>query len=175
MILGLTGAFGGGKSTVLKYFHAHNWFTFDADRECHVLYTSGNAQLISAVRELFGAAAITGNGEIDRAEIARQAFDHPEKMKSLTAALYPLLNAVMAERINECRSKNISGIFELPLLYEANYQNCFDAVVAVWTDPEVRCQHLKQRNFSKEEMMRRDARQMPPEQKVAKYTLPVQG
>ena len=69
-------------------------------------------------------------------------------------------------KINECRQQNISGVFEIPLLYEANYQNLFDAVLAIWTDPEVRCQRLKQRSFSREDMIQRDAKQLSPEIKL---------
>ena len=38
MILGVTGAFGCGKSAVLAAFAAHGWRTADADHLCHELY-----------------------------------------------------------------------------------------------------------------------------------------
>ena len=52
MILGLTGAFGGGKSTVLHYFEEKGWYTFDADAACHKLYDAAIPELIDKVKEL---------------------------------------------------------------------------------------------------------------------------
>ena len=58
MILGLTGAFGGGKSTVLHYFEEKGWYTFDADAACHKLYDAAIPELIDKVKELFGNSAV---------------------------------------------------------------------------------------------------------------------
>ena len=166
MILGLTGSFGGGKSTVLSYFQAHNWHTFDADAACHGIYESGNPVLIEKIKELFGQDAVDCNCKINRKVIAESAFKTPEKMQALTATLYPLLNEELNKQISFCRTNGINGVFELPLLYEADYKNCFDAVLAIWCDPDLRCERLKKRNFSKEDMLKRDARQLAPELKL---------
>lgn len=166
MILGLTGAFGGGKSTVLSYFKSKNWHTFDADSACHALYDSGDPELIEKVRELFGETAVSGDGKIDRKVIAASAFAHPEKLKALTATLYPLLEKRMQSEIDQCRKQGVSGIFELPLLYESGYERFFDAVLAIWCDPELRSQRLGNRNYSPEEMKKRDARQLSPALKL---------
>ena len=166
MILGLTGSFGGGKSTVLSYFQTHNWHTFDADAACHELYESGNPVLTGRVKELFGQDAVDENGKINRQKIADGAFKAPEKMKELTSLLYPLLNEELNRQISDCRRNGIDGIFELPLLYEANYREYFDAVLAIWCAPELRCERLRKRNFSKKDMLERDARQLAPELKL---------
>ena len=162
MILGLTGAFGGGKSTVIGYFKKHAWHTFDADSACHKLYSSGNPVLLEKVKTLFGENAVTADGMINREVIAASAFAHPEKMKELTATLYPLLEEQMSREISDCRARGISGIFELPLLYEAKYEHFFDAVLAIWTDPELRSIRLGNRNYSPEDMKKRDSRQLDP-------------
>lgn len=166
MILGLTGSFGGGKSTVLSYFQKHNWHTFDADAVCHKLYDSGNPVLTDKVKTLFGKDAVDNSGKICRQKIAAAAFKTPEKLQELTSVLYPLLNEELHKQIDFCRKNKINGIFELPLLYEADYKNCFDAVSAIWCDPDLRCERLKKRNFTKEDMLKRDARQLAPELKL---------
>ena len=166
MILGLTGAFGGGKSTVLEYFKQHSWHTFDADRACHELYDSGAPELLEKIRELFGIEAITAEKKIDRTVIARSAFSNPEKMKSLTAVLYPLLEKQMQSEIDLCRRENIHGVFEVPLLFESQYERFFDAVLTLWTDPELRKIRLRNRNYTPEEMKKRDAKQLDPALKL---------
>ena len=166
MILGLTGAFGGGKSTVLQYFEQKGWYTFDADAVCHDLYDSGIAELIEKVRELFGSSAVRSDNTIDRQKIAKAAFVHPEKLQELTRTIYPILTQKMHAAIEQCRAEKRHGIFELPLLYEGGFEECFDAVLALWTDPELRKLRLRNRNYTAEDMAKRDARQLPPEQKL---------
>ncbi len=166
MILGLTGAFGGGKSTVLHYFEEKGWYTFDADAACHKLYDAAIPELIDKVKELFGNSAVRPDNTIDRGVIAQAAFAHPEKMKLLTGTLYPLLTKNMIDTIARCRSGKRHGIFELPLLYEGGFENHFDAVLALWTDPELRKLRLRNRNYSADDMAKRDARQLPPEEKL---------
>ena len=166
MILGLTGAFGGGKSTVLDYFRKHNWHTFDADAACHAIYESGNPVLTDKVITLFGKDAVSSDGKVNRQVIAQSAFKNPEKMQALTQTVYPLLNEELEKQIARCRENRINGIFELPLLYEGSYQNFFDAVLAIWSDPELRCERLKNRHYTREDMLKRDARQLDPELKL---------
>ena len=166
MILGLTGAFGGGKSTVLEYFKKQSWHTFDADRACHDMYDSGDEELLSNIREIFGNQAVTAENKVDRSVIAQAAFAQPEKMKALTAVLYPLLEKRMQKEIDLCREKGIHGIFEVPLLFESKYEHFFDAVLTLWTDPELRKIRLRNRNYSPEEMKKRDAKQLDPALKL---------
>ena len=168
MILGLTGAFGGGKSTVLKYFAEKKWFVFDADAACHAIYEKADAALLTDISNIFGPAAITADGGIDRKEIARQGFTDRTLLDKLTALIYPRLTSAMREAISGCRQKQIHAIFELPLLYEGGFENEFDAILAVWTSPEIRCERLKQRNFTAEDMARRDAGQLDPALKLEK-------
>ena len=44
-----------------------------------------------------------------------------------------------------CRKKNIHGVFEVPLLFESKYERFFDAVLTLWTDPELRKIRLRNR------------------------------
>ena len=166
MILGLTGAFGGGKSTVLDYFRKHKWHSFDADAACHAIYESGNPVLTDKVITLFGKDAVSSDGKVNRQVIAQSAFKNPEKMQALTQTVYPLLNEELEKQIAWCRENRINGIFELPLLYEGSYQKFFDAVLAIWSDPELRCERLKNRHYTREDMLKRDARQLAPELKL---------
>ena len=166
MILGLTGAFGGGKSTVLDYFRKHKWHSFDADAACHAIYESGNPVLTDKVITLFGKDAVSPDGKVNRQVIAQSAFKNPEKMQALTQTVYPLLNEELEKQIAQCRADHINGIFELPLLYEGSYQKFFDAVLAIWSDPELRCERLKNRHYTREDMLKRDARQLDPELKL---------
>jgi len=166
MILGITGGFGCGKSSVLRFFESENWFIFDADAVCRSFYDTAHPDLVKCIRDNFGEDFFSSGNCIDRARLGTRLFSRPEEMKLITDILYPLLTGELVRCINMCRKKNINGAFELPLLYEAGFEKFFDAVMAVWCPVELRKQRLRNRNFTPEEVDRRDRMQIPPEEKL---------
>ena len=135
MILGITGGFGCGKSSVLRFFASCQWFTMDADAVCRGFYESGNPALLACVRENFGKDMFFHDGSVDRKKLGGELFRHPEKMVLVTGVLYPLLTEKLRSSIAACRKNGRDGAFEIPLLYEAGFEHCFDAVLSVWCPP----------------------------------------
>ena len=166
MILGITGGFGCGKSSVLHFFESRSWFVLDADAVCRSFYDEKHPKLIDCIRNNFGDGVFSADGQIDRRELGKILFDSPEKMSLITGIIYPLLTERIHEKIAECREKKIHGAFELPLLYEAGFENCFDKILAVWCPAELRKKRLLGRNFSPDEVDRRDKMQLPPDEKL---------
>ena len=166
MILGITGAFGCGKSTVSRFFAARSWRIFDADRACKSLYAGGDGVVLDAVRELFGDGVFTSDGRVDTAALGRIAFHSPEKMTALTGVLYPRLTAILETEIAECRRERRCGAFEIPLLYETGFTGHFDAVLAVWAPEELRRKRLYGRSFTDDEIDRRDRMQWSADAKL---------
>ena len=168
MILGLTGAFGGGKSTVLRYFSTRNWFIFDADAVCHSFYVECPHDFLDGLLAIFGNGIFNEKGKPDKKAVAAICFSDSEKLNQLTSLIYPLLQKKLDESIEYCRKNSISGVFELPLLYEGGFEKLFDAVLTIWTSPEIRVERLKKRGFTAEDMKKRDAKQLPLEVKLEK-------
>ncbi len=168
MILGITGAFGCGKSTVLRFFEERNWFVFDADKVCHFFYTEREVSVMETVKNNFGDAVFDANGGIDRKKLGEAVFNQPEKMAALTRTIYPLLTEKLRSDIKKCKSANINGAFEIPLLFEKDFQLDFDKILSIWTDDILRYERLKGRNFDLPEIKRRDKMQMPPQEKLEK-------
>ena len=153
IVLGITGAFGCGKSAVLRFFASRNWFVFDADTVCKSLYTRGNPAILKAVRELFGADVFHSDGTVNLARLGHEAFRQPEKMPRLTAELYPALTEIMRANIEVCRKCGRNGAFDVPLLYEAGFAEFFDAVLAVWAPETLR--RLRLRGRARNKILRR--------------------
>ena len=148
MILGVTGAFGCGKSAVLAAFAAHGWRTADADHLCHELYAEPEGPLARQFAARWGREVLT-------------------ELEFLTGTLYPELSRKLDGLIADCRRAGEDGAFELPLLYEAGYGDKFDRVAAVWAAPEIRHARLReQRKFSEDEIRLREARQLPADAKL---------
>jgi len=166
MILGITGSFGCGKSTVLSLFRRANWHVFDADQQCHEFYKHPSGSLLNALMENGFRNAVTASGEILRGELGKIVFSDPVAMDRLTALVYPLLFEELEKTIRVCREKEMDGAFELPLLFECGKEKMFDAVLCIWTAPEIRCRRLRDRGFDEAEFRRREARQMDPDEKL---------
>ena len=168
MILGITGAFGCGKSAVLRFFASRNWHTFDADAACKKLYADRTPEVMAAVREIFGEEIFDADGAVDLGKLGQKAFAEPEKMPRLTAVLYPALTRRLRGEIAECRACGQNGAFELPLLFEAGFEEEFDAVLAVWAPETLRRQRLYGRRFSDTDIDRRSRMQLGADCKLEK-------
>ena len=168
MILGITGGFGCGKSTVLRFFESRNFFTLDADAVCRSFYDERHPLLIQCIQDNFGIEMFAADGSVDRKKLAAILFNAPDKMKLITDTIYPVLTQRVIAAIDTCRKKRQHGVFELPLLYEAGFEKYFDAVLAVWCPAELRKKRLANRNFSPDEVDRRDRMQMNPDEKLEK-------
>lgn len=168
MILGITGGFGCGKSSVLRFFESRSWFTLDADAVCRSFYDQQNPHLMKCIKDNFGRDLFANDNSVDRKKLAALLFEAPEKMQIITSVIYPMLTAKIDNAIARCRKNNIHGAFELPLLYEAGFELKFDAVLAVWAPAELRKTRLLNRNFPPAEVERRDKMQMNPDEKLEK-------
>ena len=166
MILGITGGFGCGKSSVLRFFESKLFFTLDADAVCRDFYLSEEPHLMDCIRTNFGKEMFLPDGSVDRGLLGRELFTHPDKMKLITDVIYPLLTAKIVAAINECRQADRDGAFELPLLYEAGFENFFDKILTVWCPDDLRKKRLAGRHFCPAEVDRRDRMQMPPAEKL---------
>jgi len=174
MILGITGAFGCGKSAVLAAFAARGWRTADADRLCHELYADPNGEPARQLAARWGKEILTEEGAVDRRRLGEIVFSNREELEYLTGILYPELSRKLDGLIAGCRRDGADGAFELPLLYEAGFEKKFDRVVAVWAAPAVRYERLRgQRNYSDAEIRRREVRQLLADVKMehADYAL----
>lgn len=167
MILGITGSIGAGKSTVREEFSALGWRFFDADSICHDIYASPEGEFFTGITSFFGTDIVSPEGTIDRKKLAAKVFGQPENLQKLTSLLYPELDRRLDEAIASCRTQNVHGAFEIPLLYEKDYQTKFDAVLTVWSASEIRHKRLiGKRNFTKEDILRREKEQLPADKKL---------
>ena len=168
MILGVTGSIGAGKSTVREEFAALGWRVFDADGVCHDIYAEPGGSFFSRIVGEWGPGVVSPDGRsVDRKKLAQKVFGDPAELAKLTGLLYPEFERKLDAAIAACRNENAGGVFEIPLLFEKGYQTRFDAVLTVWSSPEVRRDRLKRkRDFTDEEIERREKEQLPALEKL---------
>ncbi|MDD3886271.1 MAG: dephospho-CoA kinase [Victivallaceae bacterium] len=164
MILGITGPFGCGKSSVLAFFADHNWRVFDADAICREMYCRDDG-LRKEVAACWGEDVFAGgfNPKI----LAGRVFGRHDELTRLMKMIYPRLEKKLNAAAAGCRRDRVNGAFELPLLYEGHFESFFDAVLTVWTSPEVRRRRLmEKRGFSSDEIAKREAEQLAADLKL---------
>lgn len=127
--IGLTGSIGMGKTTValmLEEFGAARW---SADDAVHRLYEKGG-DAVAPIEAAFPTAIV--NGRVDREKLSALVLGDPDKLRRLEAIVHPLVS-VDRERFGEdAANRGVRAVvFDIPLLFENNTEDMFDAVIVV--------------------------------------------
>ncbi|KJU85296.1 dephospho-CoA kinase [Candidatus Magnetobacterium bavaricum] len=161
MLIGLTGNFGTGKSTVLGLFRALGAVTVSADEIVHRLLG------LDAIKEtLVGVAGdiLAQDGSIDKRKMAGVVFSDAGVRVRVEGIIHP---HVMRE-IKQLHQRSGGSIVvaEIPLLFEGGFERDVDVTITVTSTPEAINQRLIQKGYSQEEAQRRLAAQMSDSKKV---------
>lgn len=78
--------------------------------------------------------------QIDRQKLAETVFKNPKEVEYLNSLLHPLVLKDMQEIVET--SDNPVLCFEVPLLFEAKLQKCFDYLILVTATQETRLSRL---------------------------------
>lgn len=110
------------------------------------------------------------NGEIDKAAMAASMFSNPAEKKEAEAILHPLLWEAMEGWAKKCGGKGICAV-EVPLLFETNGEDRFDAIWCIAASRQTAIRRLKEgRNIESEDAEKRLNAQMDPEEKAKRST-----
>ncbi|MEO6052659.1 MAG: dephospho-CoA kinase [Chthoniobacterales bacterium] len=144
--LGITGIICSGKtqfSRLLKTMTAAGYFNADDYiREC----LENDPEVAQEIRNVFGDDVLTESGKPDRARLRDIIFQDEGKRKSLESILHPRVWKACQNRIEESSSLLVADI---PLIYETQSQNRFQAVLVVASSSEVQTKRLiENRNIS---------------------------
>jgi dephospho-CoA kinase len=162
--IGITGGIGSGKSRVSDYFaEICRLPIISLDLVCRDLLEPDNTGWLS-LRGLLGNSFFDSSGVLDRAALRRELFADTALRGQVDALLHPLAREEMHSRVAE-----IDGpvLIEIPLLYEAGWQDDVDVVVVVLADSEMCCKRIMERDrVSLDEARKAVAAQMSPEEKA---------
>ena len=119
--VGLTGGLGSGKSTVGAMFRALGAHVIDADAVGRSLMQPGQ-QVYRNIVERFGQHVVQENGELDRAELARLAFDGG-RMEELNSIVHPAVIAEQTAWMQEIaeHEPDAVAIIESALIFETRH------------------------------------------------------
>jgi dephospho-CoA kinase len=113
--IGLTGGIGSGKSTVADLFAALGAAVVDTDEVSRHL-TGPEGAAMEALRAVFGARYVTGEGALDRDAMRALVFEDPLARSRLEAILHPAIRREADARI--ARAEGPYVLLVVPLLFE---------------------------------------------------------
>jgi len=160
----LTGSIASGKTFVLKFVRSLRLPAIDCDALAQKLYR------LPAVKKKLLAEFNTA----ERKEIAKIAFSSSKKRKSLESILHPLVWKLVTQKLSKFqKQKKPVAFVDVPLLFEAGWQNRFDKTVFVRATRAQCLARLKKRGLSQKEAVQRWNAQLSPRKKVkrAHYTI----
>jgi dephospho-CoA kinase len=163
-VIGITGAIGGGKSTVAGVFRDLGCVVSDSDAEARAaLDEPGIREQLVA---WWGPGILDDAGQVDRAAIAAVVFRDREQRTRLESLVHPRVHARRREIFAAAPADAPALVMDVPLLYEAGLDAECDAVVFVDAPRAIRVQRVAEgRGWSDAELARREASQMPLDDK----------
>ena len=147
-VIGITGGIGSGKSRVCnclaKLCHLP---VIDLDRICRQLLVINKLGWL-ALQEILDKNFFSSSGELDRKVLRKGIFADDALRGRIDTLLHPLARQEMARQVAE-----VSGValVEIPLLFEAGWQEDVSQIVVVYADPEVCLQRIVNRDHVSEQ------------------------
>lgn len=160
LVVGLTGGFATGKSTVARMFRKLGAKVLDCDRIAHQALTQGTPTYFKIVKQLGPHAVCSPKGMIDRKKLGRIVFGNPLNRKKLERIIHPFVFREIGSELKAI-SKGVV-ILEVPLLFETRFDKRVDKVIVVSASRSTELARIRKKfRLSFEEARRRVAAQMP--------------
>ena len=150
--IAITGGIASGKSMTSEYLKNLGYTVIDADEMAREM-TGPGGKAMPYIIEHFGREYINEDGSLNRIAMRDLVFNNPAKLSLLEAGT---TNVVLAdiEKIKKEREKAGDKVifYDIPLLYEKNQQDKYDAVWVVTAERDIRKHRLVERDAMDDNM-----------------------
>lgn len=176
--IAVTGSLSCGKSSVCRIFQQLGAHTVSADDIVHKLL-SPNTSIGQKVIALLGQDIVV-DGRIDRSAVAKKVFNDQNLLYSLQEILHPAVFDEIEKQYQELnrRGNNTLFVAEIPLLFECQAENRFDATIAVAANSKICHERFKaSTGYASDEYDKRMTHQLSSEEKTrrANYVIENNG
>ena len=162
--IALTGGIGSGKSTVAELLSERGAVIIDADSIAREIVEPGEPALAEIVEE-FGSGMLRPGGSLDRAALAQEVFDNPERLAALNRITHPRIGQRSAELIAAAPDDAVV-VYDIALLVEQGLADGWDLVLVVEAPERKRISRLRRsRHMSEAEIRSRMAAQASDEER----------
>lgn len=168
VVIGLTGGFGTGKSTVAAMFGELGATVLDADQIAHQAMEPKRLAWRRIV-EAFGESIVNEDQTINRQRLGALVFADEQARMRLEAILHPQVLTQIKRRLHPLqRLRRVNAVVvDAPLLVEAGAEQLVDTLVVVTASPEVQRERLRRKYGGTTEIEARIAAQWAVSAKVA--------
>lgn len=144
--IAVTGGIGSGKSTACKIIKEYGFPVYSCDEVYKTVLQ--DRKTIGELVEEFGREIVNADGSLNRIALSAIVFNDEKKLERLNRITHPIIFKKMFS-ISESECGVV--FYEVPLLFEGNYQNLFDEVLVVLRDRKQRIECVAKRDNLKEE------------------------
>ena len=164
MIIGVTGGFSSGKSTVAGFLAEGGAKVLDADKIAHE-FTEPGKPAYEVIVKVFGKSIIGKDQQIDRQHLGRIVFPDFKKLQRLNQIIHPYVKQEFKEATVRILKENPRSlvVFDVPLLVESGMEGDVDRVVVVTTTVKKQTERAMERfGLAEREVSRRIQAQRNP-------------
>jgi dephospho-CoA kinase len=167
-VIGLVGGIGSGKSAVAAALARRNYVVIDADKDAKAALERPDVR--DTLVQWWGPDILT-EGRIDRKKVAAIVFADADQRTRLESLIHPIVRADRHATIARARRESRPGVvIDAPLLFEAGSDKDCDLIWFVDAPLEQRQQRVRSRGWTDEELTRREAAQLPLDEKRRRST-----
>ncbi len=163
-IIGILGGIGSGKSSVVRQVTDFRLQIIDADRIGHDLLT--DPDVLHQLTRSFPASIFDSDGQVIRSELARLVFgdsaDQQSALHQLEQIIHPAIRREIKARIQSAESGTDAIILDAAILLETGWSDECSHLIFIDTPEHLRIERVRSnRNWTAEELQRREAAQLP--------------
>jgi dephospho-CoA kinase len=159
IVIGVTGVFGSGKSTVSRFLKAFGLKIIDVDKIAH-RYLLPNSDTYKAIVNFFGKGILGSKRCINRKKLGKVVFSNRRLLKKLNSIMHPSIIKDIKLRLNKVKSGIV--VLDAPLLLEAGLRNIVDSLIVVIIDRDEHVRRMiRKRRLKKIEIVKRIKTQIP--------------
>ncbi|MCM8797400.1 MAG: dephospho-CoA kinase [Candidatus Omnitrophica bacterium] len=164
VVLGVTGVFGSGKSTVAGIFRSYGDKVIDADKIAHQLIRP-TGKIYKKIVGYFGPRILGRGRQIDKTKLAELVFNNRDSLAKLNAIMHPQIIRIIRERIKKVKRGIV--VVDAPLLLETGLGDSVDKVIVVKAEKNECVKRIKKRSgLTTSQILRRFGPQMPLRRKL---------
>lgn len=169
ILIGLTGNIASGKSEVAKMLAERGATVIDAD-ELSREAVAPDTQALNDIVKRWGKDVLNEDGSLDRAALRQIVFADQHELDALNRIVHPGVTRLRDREIARARERGDQIVVcVIPLLFERNLAEEYDAIVLVDAPRPVRLERMvTHRGLEETEAMNMIASQMPAELKRAR-------
>ncbi|MFA6635758.1 MAG: dephospho-CoA kinase [Candidatus Omnitrophota bacterium] len=161
-VIGVTGPFASGKTTVADEFVALGAVRIDADEISHNIL-SEDRRIIKKIETVFGPGVME-SGKVSREKLSMSVFGDREKLKALCEIMHPEIIKRVKRKIADASGKTV--VLDAPLLFESGFYKQVDRIVVVTASERTCIKRAVLKGIPEEKARQIMASQISPEEKI---------